>query len=692
MTARRTRYDGLLAAFAFACSIALLVGHWLPVRFTYHENDLGIVSIATLQRYPVQQEIFWYVFSSAFVTLLTFALSFAFRRLRIAERRIVGLEAMGGLALLSALWRPAFEAAPTVVFFLASAVWLAQRPPPLFAPRGPRQPRRRSGRRFGTAAWLACAFALSLALVPRVFAHVWNVVHHVADEQLTFASFRFHGEIGQHLAWALELARGGFHGLHLAWALELARGGFHGLDFFCLYGPLFDWAVVGLWSVLGRSIAVWDLYWSAAHVVGWMALFLLSGALVRRPVVVLLLPFFLPYVSPRIGLAFLALLCVYQWLRTARVGWVALAGAVTGTSLFYSQEYGLAASAVTVFALLVRGSAATAGLWTLGLVATVAPVVGYYAQNDALLPMLSDLTRYPGYVMAGYAKIPFPAIESRLMWDAVQSGSLVLRIGYAIPAAFLAAFIVALPLSAIDPSRPIASIGFIWKRLAQDHRRLGLLLVALFGLIVFRSALGRTDPDHLYAILPAVGVLIAIAADQCVAQWRAGRRVLGMWRLAALALFLAHSGFPEAASPVSAVKNSVRAVEILATQGNHPIGDRQIGNVALWIRNHTNSDESVLFFPNNAAYYYLTDRRNPIRFVLGSQIVTEAHRQEVLADLKRDLPSFVVWDDDAMKIDDLADELVFGRDILDWIEQNYVLEKRFGGVRILAHRPHGRRN
>ncbi len=76
-TARRTRYDGVLAALAFAGSVALLVGHWLPVRFTYRENDLGIVSIATLQRYPVQQETFWYLFTALLVVFLTWAFALA---------------------------------------------------------------------------------------------------------------------------------------------------------------------------------------------------------------------------------------------------------------------------------------------------------------------------------------------------------------------------------------------------------------------------------------------------------------------------------------------------------------------------------------------------------------------------------------------------------------------------------------
>ena len=64
--------------------------------------------------------------------------------------------------------------------------------------------------------------------------------------------------------------------------------------------------------------------------------------------------------------------------------------------------------------------------------------------------------------------------------------------------------------------------------------------------------------------------------------------------------------------------------------------------------------------------------------------MTEAHRREVLADLKRDPPRYVVWDDDALRIDELSDEIVFGRDVLDWIEGNFIEQGHFGGVRILG--------
>ena len=69
---------------------------------------------------------------------------------------------------------------------------------------------------------------------------------------------------------------------------------------------------------------------------------------------------------------------------------------------------------------------------------------------------------------------------------------------------------------------------------------------------------------------------------------------------------------------------------------------------------YTAPGEPVLFLPNDAAYYYLTDRPSPTRFVLGHQIVGDDHRREVLADLESAPPRYIVWDHDALVVDGIS--------------------------------------
>lgn len=670
--------EALVAALSFTAAAWLWLAPLLPIHFRYRPNELGIESLATIARYPLQQETFWWLAGVAFACVFSWCLSLAFASQRAGPRRVAGREILGAFALLAALWLPAAAAAVSWLLSLGCALWWSRHQVSGHpeTPLAPAATARNAGRR-GWLMLVLGSIALSLLLVPSLGVSVWNVVQRVPDQLLLFDEFRFHAEIGQHLAWAS----------------ALQEGQLHGRDFFCLYGPLYDWSVVAMWEVFGRSLASWQLYWWLARSLGWLSLFALAGSLFRRPPLALLLPLLVPWVSARIGLAMLGLACFTIWLRGGRQAWAAAAGAIGGVSLLYSQEYGVAFLASALLGVAVVRSARGALVFGMGWAAVVGPVLLAYAAQGALIPMLGDLAAYPGHMIAGYAKLPFPTFEpfeSGLMEHAralSAVSSRELRIGYALPVIFTAALLIGLPVTGFTPSRPVASTLGLRLELDGDRDRLAWLLVAVFGLIAFRSALGRSDIGHFLALAPAAAVLLGVAFDRSLALWGSGQRLLCSWRILALLGFAVHTGLPEAAQPFSSMVSSVDSARILITRGHYPRGDAELSRVVVWVRSHTRPDDAVLFMPNNAAYYYLTERRRPIRFVLGSQMVTRAHREEALRALRRDPPALVVWDDEVLRVDGLSDARTLGAAMLDWIDANYVEGKRIGGVRILVRRP-----
>ena len=673
MQPRSVSSDGVVAALPIAAGFAILLARWLPIRFEYVPNDLGIVSLATLARYPAQQEMFWYVYALAACALGTWGLARVFRRSEAPIASIAWAEMAGGAGLLAVLWLPVsigvvgWALAAGAAFWILSAGGTRPSGPvaiePLPAPQA-RRPR-------VTWAWVAGALVLALMIAPGFWIGVWRIGEGIADERLVSDGFTFLGETGQHLAWTNSI----FH------------GGFQGRDFFCLYGPLYDLGILGFWSLFGRSIAAYSLYLATARTLGWICLFLLGGAIVRRPLLVLGLPFLLPWVKFRLGLALLGILFLVLWLRGGRLRWTLLAGVVSGTSLLYSQEYGAALVVVSALAFVVRREVRGAALYGLGAAAVAAPVLIWFAANDALLPMLHDLVQYPRYLMAGYAKMIFPSLVSGLplvVSELSTESSLALRLSYAVPAVSLGALMLALPVSALDPRRPIASMRELGEALARDPARLTLVLIAIFGLIVFRVALGRSSLPRTLAVLPAAVLLLGFGFDRLVDLWRRGSafRPLAASRTLALVLLVAVGGFLEPPYLVTLVKKTASNLTMFVTHREHPFGNRHVMRVVRWIQLHTDAGEPVLFLPDDGAYYYLSDRPNPIRFVMGHQIVTDEHRAEVLRDLRANPPRYVVWDDDAYRVDDLPDELVFGPAILAWIDEHYRQETRIGGVEI----------
>ncbi|MGI9590089.1 MAG: hypothetical protein ACR2P8_01875, partial [Myxococcota bacterium] len=306
-------------------------------------------------------------------------------------------------------------------------------------------------------------------------------------------------------------------------------------------------------------------------------------------------------------------------------------------------------------------------------------------------PMLADLTGYPGYIVAGYAKLPFPDLAAAPPLPLSAWGTrelLPLQLGYGIPAIVLGAFLLALPVTLLRPSALRAGLRELPASLRADPERTLLLAVASFGLLSFRSALGRSDVIHMIAALPAAALLLAVAFDRAFGLWREGRaaRALAAWRSLAVVLLLAHVGFTLASRPLAQVRETLVWLGEPTRWAEQARGDANINLVTRWIREHTVPEDAVLFLPNDAAYYYLTDRPNPIRFVMGHQMVTKAHRQESLERLRQDPPAFVVWDDGALRVDGLSDEQVFGGELLGWIRSRYERATRIGPVEILRPR------
>lgn len=666
-----------LSALPLAAAMTLALARWLPIEFAYVPNDLGIVSAATVARYPIQQESFWAVFGVLVGAAAAWGIARALGWRAAAPRRTAAAEALAALALAAVLWLPAGVGEAVACAAAAGAIAVFRRGAPARAPGEPEPtpagPRPGWGRR---SLWLIGALVAALLLTSGLWIHLWNVAHRVPDEQLVQDHFKFLAETGQHLAWAN----------------ALRHGWFQGRDVFCLYGPLYDLGLVGFWRLVGRSVAAWNLYWSLTRVAGWIGLFALGSALVRHRAAVWVLPFLLPWVELRVGWALFAALALYRWLDSNRAGWSVASGALTGVGLLYSQEFGVAVTLAALLGFAVRRDARAALLYAAGAALAMTPLFAYYAAHGALVPMLRDVATYPGYMLAGYGKLPFAHLVPNLPlpWSWAELGtreSETVRLSYAVPAVCLGGLLLAVPLTSFDWRRPFASLKRVADALARDPVRLMWLLIAVFGLVAFRSALGRSGLHRTHAVLPAAALLLCFGVDRTIDLWRRDRglRVLAAWRAAALLLLAAAGGFLQSSTPLEGASRSLRLAGNLLREGHEPRGAGQLMRVTRYVQLHTEPAEPVLFLPNDAAYYYLADRPNPVRFVMGHQMAGDADRAEVLADLQAEPPRYVVWNHASLRVDDLPDEQVFGREILHFIETHYATEKRFGDVEILRH-------
>lgn len=683
-------------------ALLVLSARWLSLSWPWRDSGLGIVSATTLRRHPPQLELLWFALAAGAGIALLWWGATRLRKRSWAPGPTATVEALGAAALSAALLLPRPAASAVVPAALAALVGCAARRPARPAhgddarvadaarSRGPGAARSAAWR----LAWLAALATILVLRTPRLLRGIRLVRDDVPDELLASSGWAFQVELGQHLAWA--------DGLH--------RGLLHGRDLFCLYGPLYDWLGVGFWKLFSRSVGTWYLYDGFSEAAGLAALALCTATLVRRPGLALLAPLLVATVSLRLGLPLLGLAALVRWIQGSgaaesgargATGWAAGAGFAAGLGLLYSQEFALAFVCCAALAFALRAAPRAALAFAGALLLSVAPVLAAYAAAGALGPMLRDLAAYPGYVMAGYGNLPYPSLRDALPlwpWPGSAPEARLLRVAYLVPALIAASFALALPPVRLAPRAARADLGALFRRLG-DAQRLPLLLVALLGLISFRSALGRSDELHIHALLPIAAMLVIVALDRLLdGAGRGTRGALLAWRLAlGVALLWAGGLLPSVAVVDSYyAKTSVEELRRLAGEPvPHAAAERRVVNrVVDWVRAHSEPDDAVLFLPNNAAYYYLTERPNPIRFAVSHQIPTDAHRAEVLADLRRSPPRFVVWDDSSRPLDSISDRRILGDAIMDWLNDHYVPAERIGPVRILrfaGDRPDGRR-
>jgi hypothetical protein len=205
-------------------------------------------------------------------------------------------------------------------------------------------------------------------------------------------------------------------------------------------------------------------------------------------------------------------------------------------------------------------------------------------------------------------------------------------------------------------------------------RNLAALSVLIFGIVLFRSALCRSDLYHLFFASQPAFVLLFLLLDRAAS----GRKHLAdkftnVWKWVAISLlFLLFSLLfliPQYRTYTlgNAIKYGLNfsdkwtfkktGYQLLESRtGGVPIGEELVGSIAKigdFLNRNTNKGEYVYFFPNEAGYYFLFDRKNPTRYSFSYQAVTSAQREEIIRDLELKKPRFVIYSRRVWLIDNI---------------------------------------
>ena len=485
----------------------------------------------------------------------------------------------------------------------------------------------------------------------------------------------------------------GEEGGHLAIAQSILSGGVYGKDFSSPYGPMMTYPMVWLMKLFGTTILVARVYTYLLNLTAYglvifflyrtlksKANFLLSSMiyLVAFPVFTLPAP---QWSYLRVTLGLFPLLLAYLYFQNDKKYLLPIAGALLGQSLLFSQEAGIC-SLLSLFTFLMMNNLANrnwkmfireVSLVLTGCFVSLIPMLLYFYFKGALLPFFTNIYEYPKYFAIGFGALPFPNFRDFLASPWVKG-------------AWFAYWIIFLYIVSASYLIPRIFLGQLYK----DHFLKASLLI--FGILLFRSALGRSDLHHIHFVSPPAFLLVFLFADGSIRGilkpnpiWSRTAKVLSLVMLLTSTLFLFTK--PEAFT------NDRQSWRLL--ENGYRIPDLKRGGVLFDLRTaetlrkihnfleaNTAPGEYTYFFPNEAAYYFLFNRNNPTRYFGAYHAVTRKQRRELVGDLEKNKPKYVIYSGNTFRIDGIPEDRQVP-EVLEYLYREYRLDIDLKQVLIL---------
>ena len=498
----------------------------------------------------------------------------------------------------------------------------------------------------------------------------------------------------------------GEEGQFLADVQVLLGGGIYARDFLCLYGPLVVYPLAFAMKLFGVSVMVGRFYTYVLTVISAGILVAMLNLTIRNRRLFIAASLFMGVLFiggggrtgatlMRVMLGFVPLLILYRYGGGERKLPSVATGVGLGISLLFSQEVGLCAViAVGVFLCMQAHAAgsyrrllAQGALIAAGCCLVVLPMLGYFYHQDALGRFFESLYGYPKLVTLGFGALPFPSLQAFLA--APLSGG-----------AYFPYWMIGIYLLAAVYLLVILFLGLGNRDI---HFRAALLV---FGMLLFRAALGRSDESHYYfALSPALMLALLMLddsirrlADSPCRTLEIGQRMLIGGLLVSLLLLLGTSRVLRAnlvnvfselrrfPAKFSVQKTGVALPQL--TRGGtfyDQATAEDLVKIGGALDRYTKPGDYVLFFPNEAAYYFLFDRRVPTRYVHAYFAITTQHRLEMVAELERSRPAYVVYTLDNWRMDDILEDVAVP-EVMHYLKEKYEKAEDFGNVLILKRK------
>lgn len=300
-------------------------------------------------------------------------------------------------------------------------------------------------------------------------------------------------------------------------------------------------------------------------------------------------------------------------LSLAMIGNPLIAGALAAVSLFTSIEVGIAAiiSAVIGTTLVNKKNIIK---FLGGFLTVAAPIAIVLAMQGALLPMLTQIGFYASAFSSGYLNLP---------------------VSRSVNSAFIHWHII---------NQYVSEYPFLWE-IARGGVVAGLILsilkknklaisLAVFALILFRSALGRSDIYHLLFPLLVAIPLIFSALEKFKNKYLVP--VFSIFLVFVFGRNIVNANFIEAK-----LFQLQTYGKVIGEQEKILTDDEE--RVVQYIKENTLVNETIFVYPWNPEIYFLAERPSVTKFYTPYAFFTEQYQKQMISELEANEEVLIIY-------------------------------------------------
>ncbi len=484
-------------------------------------------------------------------------------------------------------------------------------------------------------------------------------------------------------------------GFFLSWIERLNYGQVLYKDVAVYHTPLIVWGMYLFSKILGFTIYNERLFLHLLQISGFVVYLFFVKKFIKNPVnIALTLLAFIALASTsivrnnveiRLGIGLLGLLFLFNFLSSSKKYWLMLAGAGAGIGLLTSPEVGISVLVTTIVFLNIFTKPASFGkdrltlnLFYLGGLATIlVPFMLYLIITNSLNPFFDQILFYADAFSKGYFNSP---IERTVVLDFFHWHILN---QYVSSNAFLWEFAKLIVFGSLI----YLASKFLVNRSGFSDRDRNLLISLLFGLILFRGALGRSDFYHLLFILPLVVVFLMFFLEKLQSVNKAIYLTLVVvllfyaLRPQINAVFLEDQLFKY--QTYGNPKGGYGAFTFPRGKGILTPAPEEViplNSLAKDIQTQTSLSDFIFAYPWMPELYFYTQRKNATSFDTPYAFFGEKYQRQMIEELRRNRPKFIIYNPD-MRFGGMSPDSL--KLVDKYIKENYTFFSSQGQNQIL---------